>query len=98
MNYGETNTYWYLRLNGFFLINNFVVHRAEGVDYSSDIDILGLRLPYVFEEVGGQDNDWDNSLLQEINPEVATGVICEVKTGAFTEDGLFRLKYLTYCL
>lgn len=30
MNYGETLAYWYLRLNGFFLLNNFVVHRTPG--------------------------------------------------------------------
>jgi hypothetical protein len=48
MNYGETNAYWYLRLNGFFLINNFVIHRTDEIAYSSDIDILGIRLPYVF--------------------------------------------------
>jgi hypothetical protein len=28
MNYGETLTYWYLRLNGFFLLRNFVLHPA----------------------------------------------------------------------
>lgn len=98
MNYGETNAYWYLRLNGFFLINNFVIHRTDEIAYSSDIDILGIRLPYVFEEVGGQPDDWDESLLQTLNPNLMTGVICEVKTGDFDEKTLFRKKYLKYCL
>lgn len=98
MNYGETNAYWYLRLNGFFLIENFVVHRTAEITHSSDIDLLGLRLPYVFEEVGGQNNDWDEELLAELNPELMTGIICEVKTGSFNEDDLFRKKYLHYCL
>jgi len=98
MNYGETNAYWYLRLNGFFLINNFVIHRTDEIAYSSDIDILGIRLPYVFEEVGGQPDDWDESLLQTLNPNIMTGVICEVKTGDFDEKTLFRKKYLKYCL
>ncbi len=26
MNYGETLAYWYLRLNGFFPLRNFVLH------------------------------------------------------------------------
>lgn len=98
MNYGETNAYWYLRLNGFFLIENFVIHRTEEVDYSSDIDLLGIRLPYVFEEIGGQKNDWDDALVNELDPALMTGVICEVKTGGFTEDDLFRKKYLAYCV
>lgn len=98
MNYGETNAYWYLRLNGFFLIENFVVHRTEEIEYSSDIDLLGLRLPHVFEEVGGQNNDWDETLLSQLNPNLMTGIVCEVKTGGFDEDELFRKKYLRYCL
>ena len=97
MNYGETNAYWYLRLNGFFLIENFVVHRTEEIAHSSDIDLMGVRLPYVFEEVGGQANDWDESLIEELNPQIMTGVICEVKTGGYEEKDLFRKKYLSCC-
>jgi len=98
MNYGETNAYWYLRLNGFFLIENFVVHRTAEIVHSSDIDILGIRLPYVFEEVGGQIEDWDEALLNDLNPNLMTGVICEVKTGAFKKEELFNKLYLSYCL
>jgi len=98
MNYGETIAYWYLRLNGFFLIQNFVIHRTEEIKYSSDIDILGIRLPYVFEEVGGQKDDWDKALLEKLNPNLATGIICEVKTGGFEEEDLFKRERLTYCL
>ncbi|MCI9843510.1 hypothetical protein [Flavobacterium pectinovorum] len=98
MNYGETNAYWFLRLNGFFLIENFVVHRTEDIEHSSDIDLLGIRLPYVFEEIGGQNNDWDEALMGELNPNLMTGIICEVKTGAFNNDDLFRKKYLHYYL
>jgi len=98
MNYGEKIAYWYLRLNGFFLIENFVVHRTEEIKYSSDIDLLGLRLPYVFEEVGGQKNDWDKALVAELNPNIMTGVMCEVKTGKFDEGTIFKKEYLKYCL
>ena len=98
MNYGETSAYWYLRLNGFFLIQNFVIHRTEEIKHSSDIDLLGIRLPYVFEEVGGQPGDWDAVLLEELNPNLPTGIICEVKTGDFDEKKLFRQHYLSYSL
>ena len=30
MNFAEELVYWYLRLNGFFPITNFVLHRDEG--------------------------------------------------------------------
>ena len=59
MNYGETLVYWYLRLNGFFPLTNFVIHKSDGVMYSSDCDILAIRPPLVFEEIGGQADDWD---------------------------------------
>ena len=98
MNYGETLAYWYLRLNGFFLLNNFVVHRTPGNQYSSDIDLLGIRLPHVYEEVGGQPNDWHDLLMANLNQNIMTGVICEVKTGNFNDNEIFRPQYLHYAL
>ena len=38
-NYGEELAYWYLRLNGFFLIENFVIHNQEH-ENGSDVDML----------------------------------------------------------
>jgi len=29
--------------------------------YTSDADLLAIRHPYVYEEIGGQQNDWDNN-------------------------------------
>ena len=43
MNYGEEISYWYFRLNGFFPLVNFVVHRTEETRYSTDIDLLAVR-------------------------------------------------------
>ncbi len=66
MNYGETLVYWYLRFNGFFLIQNFVLHPladSEGSDkQAADSDLLAVRFPYVYEETGGQPDDWDPRL------------------------------------
>lgn len=39
-NYGEERAYWYLRLNGFFPLSNFVVHKDEMVQYRADVDLL----------------------------------------------------------
>lgn len=98
MNYGEKIAYWYLRLNGFFLLNNFVTHRTQENAYASDIDLLGIRLPHVFEEVGGQDDDWHQQLMDVLDPTIPTGVLCEVKTGAFQNVDLFKAEYVQYAV
>lgn len=89
-NYGEELAYWYLRLNGFFTINNFVLHHdSEG--RTSDADILAVRFPYVLEEVGGREGDWDDRLLSNFNGNKTIGLICEVKTGLnFSSTQLFK--------
>ncbi|RAV19474.1 hypothetical protein [Paenibacillus contaminans] len=97
-NYGEELAYWYLRLNGFFTINNFVLHHnREG--RTSDADILAVRFPYVYEEVGGRDEDWDNQLVGRFNKDKIVGLICEVKTGLdFDETKLFKEVNLSKAL
>lgn len=46
---------WYLRLNGFFTITNFVVHPASPGSQLTDADIVGVRLPYRHEFPGGDE-------------------------------------------
>lgn len=89
MNYGEELGYWYLRLNGFFPVSNFVVHRTEGVEYRSDVDVLAVRTPYIFEDVGGQHHDWDPFLVEQLEFGKQIGLVCEVKTGQFARADLF---------
>jgi hypothetical protein len=38
--------YWYLRLNGFLTIPNFVVHPEQGRNQETDVDRLAMRFPY----------------------------------------------------
>jgi hypothetical protein len=86
MNYGETLAYWYLRLNGFLLLQNFVLHplaESEGNDKkAADSDLLAVRFPYVYEETGGQSDDWDPRLRTWgfAPEEEIIGLIIEVKT------------------
>ena len=98
MNYGEEIAYWYLRLNGFFPITNLVIHRSSRIDHSSDCDVLAIRMPFVYEEIGGQSDDWDKFLAQEIGFEHIIGVICEVKTGAYELKNIFCPEYVNYCV
>jgi hypothetical protein len=43
--------YWYLRLNGFLTIPNFVVHPDVGRNQETDVDIIGVRFPYRAENL-----------------------------------------------
>lgn len=89
MNYGEELAYWYLRLNGFFPLIDFVIHKSNQFKYRSDIDIIAIRPPHVFEEVGGKKPDWDERLTDCFDFNQYVGLICEVKTGGFDQARLF---------
>jgi hypothetical protein len=87
MNYAEIMAYWYLRLNGFIPLNNLVVHRrVDGaIKHNADIDLIAIRFPFVYEEVGGEQEDWDiEGLFNRINDnaiELTNLCIVEVKSG-----------------
>lgn len=94
MNFGETIGYWYLRFNGFFPLQDFVIHRSifHG-SHNSDADLLAIRHPYVEEDVGGSCNDWDEDHFSSWGMNLATSCIClivEVKTGPVTNADLNR--------
>ncbi len=104
MNYGETLAYWYLRLNGFFSLRNFVLHRLQqddGRHENADVDLLAIRFPYVHEKYGDissenepWDDDWDPRLIAAL-PELKTtitGLIVEVKTGDSVSEPLASFK------
>ncbi|WP_046215907.1 hypothetical protein [Paenibacillus wulumuqiensis] len=97
-NFGEELTYWYLRLNGFFIVNNFVLHR-NSERQTSDSDLLAVRFPHVQEDIGGQASDWDENFFNlmdrrtniKLDRKKIIGVICEVKTGnGFRSDSIFE--------
>lgn len=97
MNYGETLAYWYLRLNGFFPLRNFVMHMPADRRQRSDCDLLAVRFPGVSEEIGGQPHDWDRTSFERwgLSLDVPLVLVVQVKTGtegepgkAFTEDRL----------
>lgn len=94
-NYGEVLTYWYLRLNGFFPITNFVlhdVHQRENRKYSGDCDILAVRFPFVSEKIRGKYLDWDQDFFRDLGStsDRAIGLIVQVKTGQFDQTDLLK--------
>jgi len=42
----ERLAYWYLRLNGFLTIENFIVHDEGGGPQRTDADLVAIRLPH----------------------------------------------------
>lgn len=104
-NFGETLTYWYLRLNGFFPLTNFVLHRHDlnrnGIQHRADADLLAIRLKHVYEPIGGQTEDWDD-WFQDNGLQLADkviGLMVEVKTGRFNASHIkksFSKERLTY--
>ena len=78
----------YLRLNGYFSIDNFIVHAADDPNRISngyignytETDILGIRLPHSTEISGQLCIANDTKLLSKQNGSIDI-VIAEVKTG-----------------
>ena len=90
MNFAEQLVYWYLRLNGFFPLTNFVLHHGEG-HRTSDADLLAVRFPYVSEVIGGADKDWDARFWKRWHIDLTSetvGLIVEVKSGFFDYSDL----------
>ncbi len=78
---------WFLRLNGFLTVQNFVVHPLrpeEGSQQRTDADVLGLRFPKRQEVVGGEPLT-DHPAFQEAPRPLF--VIAEVKTGRCRLNG-----------
>lgn len=77
-NYGEELAYWYLRLNGFFPITDFVFHT---IPYYADADILAVRPPNVREEIRvGHPLKNDTNIVTSSEESKRIFVYCEVKT------------------
>ena len=72
----EQLAYWYLRLNGFLMIENFILHDEAGGPQRTDIDLIALRFPHRREGLRGYDEcvKWmedDLRFLKKPNPFVA---------------------------
>jgi hypothetical protein len=80
----EGLAYWYLRLNGFLTIVNFVVHPDTGSDQRTDVDILGVRFPHRAELLRSPMQDDDLFTGVNSKPYIA---IAEVKKGTCKLNG-----------
>lgn len=80
----ERLSYWYLRLNGFMLLENFIVHDETSAEQRTDADLIGVRFNHRRE---------NHSLPMKDDPIIAACdtflnfVIAEVKTGKCALNG-----------
>lgn len=93
-NFAERIAYWYLRLNGFLLLENFVHHSGPDRSHAADADLLGVRFPYASELLDGNVVVLDDWTRFDVNPREPVVVIVQVKGGdgdaarAFSRDRL----------
>ena len=80
----ESLAYWYLRLNGFLTIVNFIVHPEIGTNQRTDVDVLGVRFPFRAELLF---NPMQDDCVLVGNSQVPFAVITEVKASRCKLNG-----------
>jgi hypothetical protein len=91
----EKVAYWYFRLNGFFQIENFVVHPERRGAQRTDADLLAVRFPHRAERLFDDPNDImrDDEQRLSLSHDLIDVVIAEVKTNqACTLNGPWTRK------
>jgi len=83
----ECLAYWYLRLNGFLTITNFLVHAETKRDRSTEVDILAVRFPFRAENLTRP--MIDDKIFTEHGERICL-VIAEVKSGRCELNGPWR--------
>jgi hypothetical protein len=85
-NFGEEMAYWYLRLNGFFVLRNYVQH--EVADHG-EMDMIAIRLPDTREKVRDLPITWDAEEFGRVGIDLSRdtiGLLAEVKSGRVVEQ------------
>lgn len=80
----ENLAYWYLRLNGFLTIANFIVHPDQGAMQETYVNVIGVRFPYRAENLRRPMTDDDGFAPTR---EKAYITIAEVKSGRCALNG-----------
>jgi hypothetical protein len=83
MNAYEQVALWYLRLNGYFAIPNFIAH--GNIETRTDVDVLGVRFPHSCEFE-------DDTKRLDIRAENIDVVLSEVKKGRCKVNGPWRQR------
>jgi hypothetical protein len=85
----EDVAYWYFRLNGFLLLENFYVHPDRGGGALTDADLLAVRFPHRAERVFDNPTDVmeDDDQTLALTRDRIDVVIAEIKTGRCALNG-----------
>lgn len=85
----EKVAYWYLRLNGFFQIENFYVHPSGKGGARTDADLLAVRFPQRAERLFDDADDImeDDVARLNLSDQWIDVVIAEVKSGRCALNG-----------
>jgi hypothetical protein len=77
----EKVAYWYFRLNGFFQIENFIIHPTRRGGQRTDADLLAVRFPFRAERLfdDPQDTMADDVQRLALSRDQIDVVIAEVK-------------------
>ena len=84
INFGERLASWYLRLNGFLLVEDFVLHRQDGKG-TSDADLLAVRLGHSAESIDNAPLALHSAIQKLVGEEADpkhVALVVQVKTGA----------------
>jgi hypothetical protein len=76
---GERLAYWYLRLNGFLLLPNVMIHPEVGRNPMGEIDVLGVRFPHRRELLTNSMED-DRPFTQFKKPLIVLGEVAKGQT------------------
>ena len=105
---GETLAKWYLRFNGYFIVDNFIVHAGDDINRiwknivgnHTEADILAIRHKFSKEITGPLHIQNDPKIINPLNNPIDF-VIVEVKTGQqnkpnklWTEKRLPVIEYI----
>lgn len=100
VNFAERIAYWYLRFNGFLFVENYVHHKTDGHNHTSDADLLGIRIKNSVEKVEGSRLEPHETLPTELGEFAShVAVIVRVKSGQSNDPGsAFAPDRLQYAL
>lgn len=96
---GELLAKWYLRFNGFFVVENFVVHAGNDLSKISknivgnhtEVDVLAIRHKFS-KEIAGSLLMQNDEKLSNVNDSIIDFVIVEVKTGLSSKPNKVWVK------
>ncbi len=80
---------WYLRFNGYFSIENFIIHEADDpkrikdglIPEMTELDIVAVRLPYSLEDAQNMLMMANHELLVDGGANKIDVILGEIKTG-----------------